>query len=256
MKSVNKFMLVCLASLCEFCHAGILVLEETSTVYMPLQYMEQLQTQLNTINQYEQMILDYENQIQQLENLVLNTKFDAIKITNIQDLQNTLSRLQSTYKGAIDQYNSVATRTNKLIDEGCDLLNTPELCSQEQQEILNSLQQEITERNNKNKEDNDPDNPYSIASQIAKDQKALGEFSGKLRSDVGTNQILADNRELGKLTVKSLIDLREQALAMKSTQNELLNYFNKEELEKQKLLKTYSEDMNKWKTNKVYQDRY
>ena len=113
----NKLLIVLLSSLLSSqVSAGVPVIEETSVIFQPLQYMEMLQTQLNTINQYEQMILDYENQIRQLENLVLNTNFENIRITNLQDLQNTLNRLRSTYTGAIEQYNSVANRSNKLMD--------------------------------------------------------------------------------------------------------------------------------------------
>lgn len=253
----NKLLLMILASLfASQASAGVPVIEATSVIFQPLQYMEMLQTQLNTINQYEQMIMDYENQIRQLENLVLNTKFENIRITNLQDLQNTLNRLKSTYTGAIEQYNSVANRTNKLMDDGCDFLNKYELCAQEQKEVLNSLQNEITERNKKNKEDNDPNNPNSLASQITKDQEALNKFDSKLGNDVGTNQILSDNREIGKLTAKSLIDLRQQTLEIKSIQNELLNYYNQEELERQKTIEAYRKNMNKWKTNKVYHDHY
>ena len=257
MKIIKKcLMLFCLASICEISHAGVPVIEETSIVFMPLQYMEMLQTQLNTINQYEQMILDYENQIKQLENIALNTRFDNIKITSIQDLQNTLNRLKSTYTGAIDQYNSVASRTNKLIDDGCDFLHKYELCAQDQKEILESLEKEIIERNKKNQEDNDPNNPNSLASQITKDQQRLNDFDKQLSNDVGTNQILNDNRELSKLTVKSLIDLRHQVLEIKSTQSELLNYYNQKELTRQKKIDGYRKNIKKWKTNKVYQDHY
>ena len=106
--------------------AGVPVIEATSTIFMPLSYIEQLQTQLNTINQYEQMILDYENQIKQLQNIVVNTRFDNIKITNLQDLQNALNLAKSRYLAAIQQYNSIATKTNKLTDDGCDFLNKVE----------------------------------------------------------------------------------------------------------------------------------
>lgn len=253
----NKLLIVLLTSLLSSqVSAGVPVIEETSVIFQPLQYMEMLQTQLNTINQYEQMILDYENQIRQLENLVLNTNFENIRITNLQDLQNTLNRLRSTYTGAIEQYNSVANRSNKLMEDGCDFLNKYELCAKEQKEILNSLQNEITERNKKNKEDNDPNNPNSLASQITQDQQDLKDFSTKLSNNVGTNQILSDTRELNRLTAKSLIDLRQQTLEMKSTQNELLNYFNQKELTRQKRLETYRKNLTKWKTNKVYQDHY
>ena len=131
-----------------------------------------------------------------------------------------------------------------------------ELCAEDQKEILESLEKEIIERNKKNQEDNDPNNPNSLASQITKDQQRLNDFDKQLSNDVGTNQILNDNRELSKLTVKSLIDLRHQALEIKSTQSELLNYYNQKELTRQKKIDGYRKNIKKWKTNKVYQDHY
>ena len=241
--------------------AGVPVIEETSVVFTPLQYMEQLQTQLNTINQYEQMIIDYENQIRQLENLVVNTRFDNIKISNLQDLQNTLNIIRSRYEGAIQQYNSVATRSNKLMEDGCDFLNKYELCSKEQQEVLESLGNEITKNNKKLIEDNDPSVQGSTASLINKDLSDLGKFdekiSGKAANEYGTNQFLSDERELSKLTNKQLLDLRQQTLEMKNVQREMKAYWDIKELKRQQMIKAkYIDGKGKWKTNKIYKDQY
>lgn len=241
--------------------AGVPVIEETSVVFTPLQYMEQLQTQLNTINQYEQMIIDYENQIRQLENLVVNTRFDNIKISNLQDLQNTLNIIRSRYEGAIQQYNSVATRSNKLMEDGCDFLNKYELCSKEQQEVLESLGNEIKKNNKKLIEDNDPSVQGSTASLINKDLSDLGKFdekiSGKAANEYGTNQFLSDERELSKLTNKQLLDLRQQTLEMKNVQREMKAYWDIKELKRQQMIKAkYIDGKGKWKTNKIYKDQY
>jgi P-type conjugative transfer protein TrbJ len=241
--------------------AGVPVIEETSVVFTPLQYMEQLQTQLNTINQYEQMIIDYENQIRQLENLVVNTRFDNIKISNLQDLQNTLNIIRSRYEGAIQQYNSVATRSNKLMEDGCDFLNKYELCSKEQQEVLESLGNEIEKNNKKLIEDNDPSVQGSTASLINKDLSDLEKFdekiSGKAANEYGTNQFLSDERELSKLTNKQLLDLRQQTLEMKNVQREMKAYWDIKELKRQQMIKAkYIDGKGKWKTNKIYKDQY
>lgn len=237
--------------------AGVPVIEETSVVFTPLQYMEQLQTQLNTINQYEQMIIDYENQIRQLENLVVNTRFDNIKISNLQDLQNTLNIIRSRYEGAIQQYNSVATRSNKLMEDGCDFLNKYELCTKEQQEILESLESEIKQNNKKLVDDNDPAIEGSAANYINRDTQKLRDFEQKVRTENGTNQVLNDSKELNKLTNEQLIELRKQTVEMKHIQMQMKSYWDTKELKRQKMIKTkYTDGKGKWKTNKIYKDQY
>ena len=237
--------------------AGVPVIEETSVVFTPLQYMEQLQTQLNTINQYEQMIIDYENQIRQLENLVVNTRFDNIKISNLQDLQNTLNIIRSRYEGAIQQYNSVATRSNKLMEDGCDFLNKYELCTKEQQEILESLESEIKESNKKLIDDNDKNKEGSAANLIARDADKLNKFEQQVRKENGTNQVLNDSKELNKLTNEQLIELRRQTVEMKHIQMQMKSYWDTKELKRQKMIKAkYTDGKGKWKTNKIYKDQY
>lgn len=237
--------------------AGVPVIEETSVVFTPLQYMEQLQTQLNTINQYEQMIIDYENQIRQLENLVVNTRFDNIKITNLQDLQNTLNIIRNRYEGAIRQYNSIATRSNKLIEDGCDFLNKYELCTKEQQEILESLEGEIKESNQKLIDDNDKNKEGSAANLIERDADKLNKFEQQVRKENGTNQVLNDSKELNKLTNEQLIELRRQTVEMKHIQMQMKSYWDTKELKRQKMIKAkYTDGKGKWKTNKIYKDQY
>lgn len=237
--------------------AGVPVIEETSVVFTPLQYMEQLQTQLNTINQYEQMIIDYENQIRQLENIVVNTRFDNIKISNLQDLQNTLNIIRSRYEGAIQQYNSVATRSNKLMEDGCDFLNKYELCTKEQQEILESLESEIKQNNKKLVDDNDPSIKDSAANLIERDAKKLEDFEQQVRKENGTNQVLNDSKELNKLTNEQLVELRRQTVEMKHIQMQMKSYWDTKELKRQKMIKTkYTDGKGKWKTNKIYKDQY
>ena len=237
--------------------AGVPVIEETSVVFTPLQYMEQLQTQLNTINQYVQMIIDYENQIRQLENLVVNTRFDNIKISNLQDLQNTLNIIRSRYEGAIQQYNSVATRSNKLMEDGCDFLNKYELCTKEQQEILESLESEIKESNKKLIDDNDKNKEGSAANLIARDADKLNKFEQQVRKENGTNQVLNDSKELNKLTNEQLIELRRQTVEMKHIQMQMKSYWDTKELKRQKMIKAkYTDGKGKWKTNKIYKDQY
>lgn len=257
----NKLLIVLLSSLLSSqVSAGVPVIEETSVIFQPLQYMEMLQTQLNTINQYEQMILDYENQIRQLENLIKNTRFDNIQITSLQDLQNTLNQLRSRYSGAIEQYNSFANRTNKIMDDGCDFLNRYELCSKEQKEQLQALDTEIDKSNEKNAKDNNPNIKGTTAYRIEKDQDKLNNFMNKisLKQDSGANQILSDTRELNRKQIDQILELRRQSLEIKSNQVAYFNYQKKKDIKAQQVIEKRfkSEKATAWKTNKIYKDKF
>lgn len=241
--------------------AGVPVIEATSAVFMPLQYIEQLQTQLNTINQYEQMILDYENQIRQLENIVVNTRFDNIKITNLQDLQNTLNIVRSRYAGAIQQYNAVATKTNKLLDDGCDFLNKYELCSKEQQETLQELSENLKEEHDKLMEDNDPDNKGSSANLIKVDKKNLEKMYEKMDTNpekTGTNQLLSNSQQLQHFTAQQLLNIQDQNQEIKTAQKDYFIYQKQKDVADQKVIqkKFRSAESRAWRTNKIYKDHY
>ena len=241
--------------------AGVPVIEATSAVFMPLQYIEQLQTQLNTINQYEQMIIDYENQIRQLENIVLNTRFDNIKITNLQDLQNTLNIVRSRYAGAIQQYNSVATKTNKLMDDGCDFLNKYELCSKEQQETLQSLSEELKDEHEKLMDDNNPKNEGSSANLIEARKNDLKEMYKKMDKDpesTGTNQMLSNSQELQHFTAQQLLNIQDQNQEIKTAQKDYFIYQKQKDVADQKVIqkKFRSAESRAWRTNKIYKDHY
>ena len=241
--------------------AGVPVIEATSAVFMPLQYIEQLQTQLNTINQYEQMIIDYENQIRQLENIVVNTRFDNIKITSIQDLQNTLNIVKSRYAGAIQQYNAVATKTNKLMDDGCDFLNKYELCSKEQQETLQELSENLKEEHDKLMEDNDPTNEGSSANLISNDGEALKrlyEQMDKNPETTGTNQFLSNSQQLQHFTAEQMVQIRNQNQEIKTAQKDYFIYQKQKDVADQKVIqkKFRSAESRAWRTNKIYKDHY
>lgn len=241
--------------------AGVPVIEETSVVFTPLQYMEQLQTQLNTINQYEQMIIDYENQIRQLENIVVNTRFDNIKITSIQDLQNTLNIIKSRYAGAIQQYNSVATKTNKLMDDGCDFLNKYELCSKEQQETLQELSEALEDEHKQLMKDNDPDNKGSSANLINADKdklKNMYDAMGKNPETTGTNQLLSNTQQLQHFTAQQLLNIQDQNQEIKTAQKDYFIYQKQKDVADQKVIqkKFRSAESRAWRTNKIYKDHY
>ena len=242
--------------------AGVPVIEATSTIFMPLSYIEQLQTQLNTINQYEQMILDYENQIKQLQNIVVNTRFDNIKITNLQDLQNALNLAKSRYLAAIQQYNSIATKTNKLTDDGCDFLNKFELCSNEQQETLQELSKELKEEHEKLMEDNNPNIEGTTANVITDQKRKLDKMYEKTANlnpeKTGTNQFLSNSQELQHFSAEQLLNIQNQAQAIKTDQKEYFLYQRQKDLKDQEIIqkKFRSAESRAWRTNKVYKDHY
>lgn len=242
--------------------AGVPVIEATSTIFMPLSYIEQLQTQLNTINQYEQMILDYENQIKQLQNIVVNTRFDNIKITNLQDLQNALNLAKGRYLAAIQQYNSIATKTNKLTDDGCDFLNKFELCSKEQQETLQELSKELKEEHEKLMEDNNPNIEGTTANVITDQKRKLDKMYEKMANlnpeKTGTNQFLSNSQELQHFSAEQLLNIQNQAQAIKTDQKEYFLYQRQKDLKDQEIIqkKFRSAESRAWRTNKVYKDHY
>lgn len=242
--------------------AGVPVIEATSTIFMPLSYIEQLQTQLNTINQYEQMILDYENQIKQLQNIVVNTRFDNIKITNLQDLQNALNLAKSRYLAAIEQYNSIATKTNKLMDDGCDFLNKVELCSKEQQETLQELSKELKEQHEKLMEDNNPNKEGSPANLIKASEKELIRMYKSMENlnpeKTGTNQFLSNSQQLQHFSAQQLLNIQDQNQEIKTAQKDYFLYQRQKDVKDQEIIqkKFRSAESRAWRTNKVYKDHY
>lgn len=259
----NKLLIVLLSSLLSSqVSAGVPVIEATSVIFQPLQYMEQLQTQLNTINQYEQMILDYENQIKQLQNIVVNTRFDNIKITNLQDLQNALNLAKSRYLAAIEQYNSIATKTNKLTDDGCDFLNKFELCSKEQQETLQELSKELKEEHEKLMEDNNPNIEGTTANVITDQKRKLDNMYGQMANlnpnTTGTNQFLSNSQELQHFSAEQLLKIQDQAQEIKTAQKDYFLYQRQKDVKVQEIIqkKFRSPESRAWRTNKVYKDHY
>lgn len=259
----NKLLIVLLSSLLSSqVSAGVPVIEATSVIFQPLQYMEQLQTQLNTINQYEQMILDYENQIKQLQNIVVNTRFDNIKITNLQDLQNALNLAKSRYLAAIQQYNSIATKTNKLTDDGCDFLNKVELCSKEQQETLQELSKELKEQHEKLMEDNNPNIEGTTANTISVQKRKLDYMYGQMANlnpeTTGTNQFLSNSQELQHFSAEQLLKIQDQNQEIKTAQKDYFLYQRQKDVKDQEIIqkKFRSAESRAWRTNKVYKDHY
>lgn len=241
--------------------AGVPVIEATSTIFMPLSYIEQLQTQLNTINQYEQMILDYENQIKQLQNIVVNTRFDNIKITNLQDLQNALNLAKSRYLAAIQQYNSIATKTNKLTDDGCDFLNKVELCSKEQKETLQELSKELKEQHEKLMEDNNPNIEGTTANTISVQKDKLKNMYRDMHKDpntTGTNQFLSNSQQLQHFSAQQLLNIQDQNQEIKTAQKDYFLYQKQKDVKDQEIInkKFRSAESRAWRTNKVYKDHY
>lgn len=258
----NKLLIVLLSSLLSSqVSAGVPVIEATSVIFQPLQYMEQLQTQLNTINQYEQMILDYENQIKQLQNIVVNTRFDNIKITNLQDLQNALNLAKSRYLAAIQQYNSIATKTNKLTDDGCDFLNKFELCSKEQQETLQELSKELKEEHEKLMEDNNPNIKGTTANTISVQKVKLKNMYRDMHKDpntTGTNQFLSNSQQLQHFSAQQLLNIQDQNQEIKTAQKDYFLYQRQKDVKDQEIIqkKFRSPESRAWRTNKVYKDHY
>lgn len=258
----NKLLIVLLSSLLSSqVSAGIPVIEETSVIFQPLQYMEMFHTQLNTINQYEQMILDYENQIRQLENIDVNTRFDNIKISSLQDLQNTLNIVRSRYAGAIQQYNSIATKTNKLLEDGCDFLNKYELCSKEQQETLQELSEALKDEHEKLMKDNDADEPGTSANLIKVYKKNLERMYEKMDTNpetTGTNQLLSNSQQLQHFTAQQLLNIQDQNQEIKTAQKDYFIYQKQKDVADQKVIqkKFRSAESRAWRTNKIYKDHY
>src|SRR5574344_369519 len=110
--SIKKILTVtCFTLFSSSAIAGIPVLDEASATMLPLSYVEELNTQLNTINQYEQQLIDYENQYRQLENMIMNSNFDQYKITQLSDLRNHINAMRLRTNTSVAY---VVDRINKL----------------------------------------------------------------------------------------------------------------------------------------------
>lgn len=216
MKKISYIMSICSIVYSFNASAGIPVLDEASSIWMPIQYIEQINTQLNTLNQYEQMIKDYENQYRQLEGLIQNTNFANIKLENLSDLRNSLNIASSQYRSFVNAYNNFAENTNALIDAGCDLNQESTVCASLFQESLDNLKATAEYTQEQLKETMDPAVDGSTANILQKDTEAFNSYlSSKNRQQEGTNQILADNRVQSEL-------LNKQMLEQRNTTNKLL----------------------------------
>lgn len=214
--SIKKLKLLILANFVAIstANAGLPVLEATSTIFMPLSYIEQLQTQLNTLAKYEQMILDYENQFRQLEYMTKNFDIEQYKFTNLTELRSRLDMFKNQYLDMANKYNEFADKTNRIQDDYCRYSDKLEICQQK----MNDLLEQITEVNqiemeNQAKE-RDSNIDGTLANLFTKDLNKFKDLSEKTSNrnteKDGTNQILSDNRNQLQLLNQQLLNLRHQ----------------------------------------------
>ena len=117
-----------------FAKAGVPVVEATNIIYSPLEYMQIAEQTVNTIQQIENQIMMYMNQIKQIEQAAQNLKgaLDFKDIQSISDLQYRIGRLKNAYKQQIDSYNNLAKATNSYMNFTCDWVNLYVNCTEEQ----------------------------------------------------------------------------------------------------------------------------
>lgn len=234
--------------------AGIPVLDEASSAFLPLTLLEELNTQLNTLQTYEQMIIDYENQVRQLENIAKNTRFDKFQISSIRDLRAKLTTLKTDYKRYVDTYNQTANRINELERQGCDFMEWQSCGSNHQEELEKYIA--IAKENNEQLKNNfDISKEGSIAYNIELDRQKIENLSSNAssRSEEGSNQILADSRELTQLTNEQLVALRGQLNNIHGEQLKNNEQKAEDKAKHQRYVKQQLSDSGKWK-NKVYKD--
>lgn len=194
-------------------NAGLPVLEENSTVFMPLSYLEQLQTQLNTLAEYEQMILDYENQYRQLEYMVKNFDVDQYKFSNLTELRARLDMFKSQYLYLANQYNEFAQRTNRIQDDYCKYADKLELCQKKFDDLLEEIKKINEQEAEKQANERDSNKVGTIANLLTEDVKKftdlVGQTNNRNPNKDGTNQILSDNRNQLQLLNQQLLNLRD-----------------------------------------------
>lgn len=200
------------------------------------------------------MIIDYENQVRQLENIARNTKFDNFQISSIRDLRSKLTILKTDYKRYVDTYNRTANRINELEREGCDFMEWESCGSNHQLEIEEALA--IAKENNERLKDNfDIDKEGSIAYSIEQDRQKIEKLKNNRtgRSEEGSNQILSDTRELSQLTNEQLVALRGMLNNIHGEQLKKNEKTAEDEAKHKKYIKQQLSDSGKWK-NKIYRD--
>lgn len=188
-------------------HAGIPTVDATNVIYSPLTYFQVAEQTINTIQQIENQIMMYMNQIKQIEQAAQNLKgsLDFNDIESIEDLKSRITTLKSAYQGQIDAYNNWAKATNTYLDFACDWSKNYVKCKEEQDKLDEALKAQIEnlnraqkkafeELNKKAKEDGD-----KIAN-MAKDM-----FDNYDNEKDGVNQTLMNgvrlNAEIGSKTV-------------------------------------------------------
>ncbi len=259
--SIKKLKLLILANFVAIstANAGLPVLEATSTIFMPLSYLEQLQTQLNTLAEYEQMILDYENQFRQLEYMTKNFDIEQYKFTNLTELRSRLDMFKNQYLDMANKYNEFADKTNRIQDDYCRYSDKLEICQQK----MNDLLEQITEANQKEIENQAKERNTEIEGTIAnlfyKDAEKIKELSEKTNNrnteKDGTNQILSDNRNQLQLLNQQILNLRNQQNKQYfEDQNKKISQ-NREVIEHKKYIEELQKRSLDYK-RKTYKDKF
>ena len=188
--------------------AEIPTIEATSVIYKPIMYMQLAEQTLNTIQQIENQIMMYANQIKQIEQAAQNLKgsLDFKDVQSISDLQGRISRLKNSYKGLINAYNTVAKATNTYISFACEWGKDYVKCSEEKSKLDEALKASIESMIAQEQDaikDAFETNERSTAKEIDVIAEQVNEkFDEKT---TGTNQILINNGKMQQETDKKII---------------------------------------------------
>ena len=236
--------------------AGVPVVEATNIIYTPLEYMEIAEQTVNTIQQIENQIMMYMNQIKQIEQAAQNLKgsLDFKDIQSISDLQYRIGRLKNAYRSQIEAYNNWAKATNAYTNYTCDWVNLYLNCTEE----LEKRAKEVEEANNNRKKELTQlyeDFTEQAEKDGAKVKKAAEDiFKKHDEKKTGTNQILLNHSAFVSQAFEELI--KNQSYA-----NQVLTHINSTttemfELEKQRekakeILKKLRQQPPKFKVHKT-----
>lgn len=188
-------------------HAGIPTVDATNVIYSPLTYFQVAEQTINTIQQIENQIIMYMNQIKQIEQAAQNLKgsLDFNDIESIEDLKSRITTLKSAYQGQIDAYNNWAKATNTYLDFACDWSKNYVKCKEEQDKLDEALKAQI-----KNLKKAQEEAFKELNKQAQKDAEQITEFASEVFDDYdnekdGLNQSVLNgiqiNTEIGKQTI-------------------------------------------------------
>lgn len=225
--------------------AGVPVVEATNIIYSPLEYMEIAEQTVNTIQQIENQIMMYMNQIKQIEQAAQNLKgsLDFKDIESISDLQYRISRLKNAYREQIESYNRWAKATNAYTNFTCDWVNLYLNCTKEQAKRAKDVEEAILERKNellKIKQ--------KINTQLDEDQQKLNkvaqEISSSLDEKSGTKEAMI---KFTILAHKANMDRKTEMARIESLLAAINYYFEKQAEEREFEKKREMEEKEKRK---------